>query len=154
MTHYLTPSGLDKLRRELEELKTIKRQEVISRIKVAREQGDLSENAEYADAKDEQGFIEGRILELESLINQAVVITTNGNGGDVVSLGSTVLVDCGGKQLRYTIVGSNEANPAQGLISNESPLGGAFLGKRVGDRVAVTVPKGALECVVIDVHHD
>lgn len=132
----------------------MKRQEVITRIKIAREQGDLSENAEYADAKDEQSFIEGRILELESLINKSVVINVERRERDVVGLGSTVVVDCGGKQLRYTIVGSNEANPAGGLISNESPLGGAFLGKRVGERILVTVPKGAMECVVIEVRHD
>lgn len=150
MNHYLTKDGLERLTRELAELKTVKRPEVISRIKVAREQGDLSENAEYADAKDEQSFIEGRILDLENLINKAEVIT-NGSGGDVVGLGATVVVDCGGRQVRYTIVGSKEANPGQGLISNESPLGGAFLGKRVGERIVVSVPKGEMECTIVAV---
>lgn len=151
MVHYLTKEGLERLRRELEEIKTVKRTEVINRIKTAREQGDLSENAEYADAKDEQSFIEGRILELESLINKAVVIDRNGVGGEEVSLGSTVVVDCAGRTFTYTIVGSNEANPTEGKISNESPLGRAFLGKRVGDRVTVSVPKGEMECGIIEV---
>ena len=151
MTHYLTREGLEKLKVELEELKTVKRQEVIHRITVAREQGDLSENAEYADAKDEQSFIEGKILELEALINRAVVIDGNGSNGGEVALGRTVVVDCGGRTLAYMIVGSNEANPAAGKISNESPLGCAFLGKRVGDRVTVTVPKGEMECMIVEI---
>jgi len=151
MNQYLTSDGLEKLNRELNELKMVKRPAVINRIKTAREQGDLSENAEYADAKDEQGFIEGRILELVNIINQAVIISSDGSPADVVSLGVTVLVDCGGKTFCYTIVGSNEANPTQGLISNESPLGRAFLGKRVGEKVSVTVPKGSMECTIVAV---
>lgn len=150
MNHYLTRDGLEKLKKELEELKTVKRQEVINRIKVAREQGDLSENAEYADAKDEQSFIEGRILDLESLANKAVIIDADATRHDIVSLGMTVTVDCGGRTLKYTIVGSNEADPAQGMISNESPLGRAFLGKRVGEKVQVMVPKGEMECMIVD----
>ncbi|TSC76947.1 MAG: transcription elongation factor GreA [Parcubacteria group bacterium Gr01-1014_31] len=150
MNPYLTREGLEKLKKELDELKSVKRQEVINRIKVAREQGDLSENAEYADAKDEQSFIEGRILELENLTNKAVIIDADVTHHDVVSLGMTVTVDCGGRTLRYTIVGSNEADPSQGMISNESPLGRAFLGKRVGEKVQVMVPKGEMECMIVD----
>lgn len=152
MNQYLTKEGMQKFQAELGELKTVKRPDVINRIKTAREQGDLSENAEYADAKDEQSFIEGRILELESIINRAVIIgEEERQATDTVALGTTVVVDCAGRMLTYTIVGSNEANPAQGLISNESPLGNAFLGKRVGERVTVNVPKGAMECMIVEV---
>ncbi len=152
MSEYLTRAGLARLQDELSALKTVKRREVINRIQTAREQGDLSENAEYADAKDEQGFIEGRIIELETIINQAVIIGADEpSSPDTVALGMTVVVDCAGRQLTYTIVGSNEANPAGGLISNQSPLGKAFVGKRVGERITVTVPKGAMECLIVEV---
>lgn len=150
MTNYLTREGLARITQELAELKTVKRHEVINRIKVAREQGDLSENAEYADAKDEQSFIEGRIIELETLVNKAIIIDAPSTRQDVVMVGHTIVVDCGGRTFQYTIVGSNEANPAQGMISNESPLGRAFLGKRVGEKVQVSVPKGEMECTVVD----
>lgn len=149
MSQYLTAEGLEKLKAELHELKTIKRPDVINRIRIAREQGDLSENAEYADAKDEQSFIEGRIIELESIINRAVIIGSADRVSDTVGVGATVEVDCGGRSLTYTIVGSNEANPTQGLISNESPLGRAFLGKRVGERITVAVPRGDMECTIV-----
>jgi len=151
MTHYITKEGLEKLKLELNELKTVKRHEVINRIKTAREQGDLSENAEYSDAKDEQSFIEGKILEIENLINKSIIIASNGNSTEMVTLGATVVVDCAGRNLKYTIVGSNEANPTEGLISNESPLGRAFLGKKVGETVVVSVPKGEMECHIVEI---
>ena len=146
MTHYITKEGLEKLKLELNELKTVKRHEVINRIKTAREQGDLSENAE-----DEQSFIEGKILEIENLINKSIIIASNGNSTEMVTLGATVVVDCAGRNLKYTIVGSNEANPTEGLISNESPLGRAFLGKKVGETVVVSVPKGEMECHIVEI---
>ncbi|MDD5109656.1 MAG: transcription elongation factor GreA [Patescibacteria group bacterium] len=154
MPHYISKEGLEKLKRELEELKTVKRPEVINRIKVAREQGDLTENAEYSDAKDEQSFIEGRIIEIENLINKSVLISANGGGSNgEVTVGVTVVVDCGGRQMRYTIVGSNEANPTGGLISNESPMGRAFLGKKVGEVAVVNVPKGEMACRIVEIVH-
>lgn len=145
MTHYLTRDGLEKLKKELTELKTVKRKAVIERIQAARELGDLSENAEYADAREEQSFMEGRIMELEKLINESEVINDNGGKNEEALIGSTIIVsiDCG-QEKQYTIVGSNEANPLKGLISNESPIGKAFLGKKVGDDVEVKTPMGSI----------
>ena len=152
MPHYLTQEGLEKLKKELEELKTVRRREVIDRIQAARELGDLSENAEYSDAKDEQSFIEGRIEELEALIKKAEIIDSNNHNG-AVSLGSTVKVVCNGdSEKEYKIVGSNEADPLKGLISNESPLGGAFLGKKVGETIEVEVPRGKMVCKIININ--
>lgn len=150
MKYYFTKEGLEKLKKEFQELKNVKRKEVIERIATAREMGDLSENAEYQDARDEQGFIEGRILELENIINKAEIIIEN-NQINFIQLGSTFIVDCDGIQKQYTIVGSNEAKPSSGLISNESPLGGAFLDKKVGDKVEVDVPKGKVMCAILKI---
>ena len=147
---YLTKDGLEKLKSELKELKTVKRKEIAGRIQDAKELGDLSENAEYAEAKDQQAFTEGRIVELENTIKNAQVISDENTGG-VVHIGSTIKLssDAGDKQ--YTIVGSNEANPPQGLISNESPLGQAFIGRKVGDTVEVKVPKGTVRYKILSV---
>ncbi|MFA6409971.1 MAG: transcription elongation factor GreA [Candidatus Buchananbacteria bacterium] len=149
-TTYITQNGLEKLKDELEYLKKAKMPEVIERIARARELGDLSENAEYQDAKDEQGFIAGRIAELEHLINKSEIIKENGGRG-VVSIGCTIKVMCGPSQQEYTIVGSNEADPAKGLISNESPIGRAFLGRKRGEKVMVKIPKGEMECEILDI---
>ncbi len=147
---YLSQEGFEKLKKELHELKTIKRKEIIERIETAKELGDLSENAEYADAKEEQSFIEGKIMELEEMVNNAVIIEKDQKSG-WVSIGSIIKIKSNGEEKEYTIVGSNEADPVHGKISNESPLGQAFLGKRVGDEVEVTVPKGIIKYRIIEI---
>ena len=146
---YVTQEGLEKLKKELQELKTVRRKEVAGRIERAKDMGDLSENAEYSEAKDEQGFIEGRIIELESMIPNAVIIEHIETG--CCSVGSTVRVSAAGKEKEYTIVGANEADPLAGRISNESPLGIAFLGKCAGDTVEVKVPSGKIVYSIISV---
>lgn len=149
-TNYLTKNGLKKLKEELENLKKNKMPDVIERISRAKELGDLSENAEYHDAKDEQGFIAGRIAGLENLISKSEVIKKNSNK-DIVSVGCTIKALCDGKEFEYTIIGSNEADPSKGLISNESPIGRAFLGAKKGDKVIVQVPKGEMECEILEI---
>ncbi|MDX9892970.1 MAG: transcription elongation factor GreA [Patescibacteria group bacterium] len=149
-TNYITKEGLEKLKEELEYLKKTKMPEVVERISRAKELGDLSENAEYHDAKDEQGFIAGRIAELENLVIKSLVIEESGSK-EVVSIGSTIKVKCDNHSFTYTIVGSNEANPAHGLISNESPIGRAFLGRKKGDKVTVKVPRGEMECHILEI---
>ncbi len=146
---YITKEGLERMKEELRELKTVKKREVAGRIERAKELGDLSENAEYADAKDEMAFIEGRILELGDYLNRAVVIE-RGTGG-AVQVGCTVTMRNGGAEKTYTIVGANEADPVKGLISNETPLARALLGKAVGDTVEVTVPAGKVTYTVMKV---
>ncbi|PIS41716.1 MAG: transcription elongation factor GreA [Candidatus Kerfeldbacteria bacterium CG08_land_8_20_14_0_20_42_7] len=137
----LTPEGHKKLLQELEVLRQ-KRKIISDRIEEAKELGDLSENAEYHEAKNDQAFTEGRIIEVESLLNNARVVNKSSKNHDIVQLGSTVIVSQNGKKLTYDIVGINEADPVDGKISNESPLGGMFLGKRKGDVVEVNTPKG------------
>ncbi len=139
--NYVTKDGLQKLKDELKELKTVKRKEIAWRIQEAKELGDLSENAEYVEAKTEQGFIEGRIIELENILKNVEVIPESA-GGDEVQVGSTVSFTTPQGERQYTIVGSNEANPAKGLISNESPLGQAFLGRKIKDSVEISLPSG------------
>jgi len=138
---YLSREGLAKLREELEEMVTVKRVEVAQRIHDAKEHGDLSENAEYEDAKNEQAFVEGRIQTLEALIKNATLIDEH-HSTDFVQIGSTVRVKSDDGTDSYTIVGSAEADPAQGKISNESPVGRALLGRKKGDRIVVQVPAG------------
>jgi len=149
-SHYVTQEGLDNLKKELTFLKVEKMPQIIERIARAKELGDLSENAEYQDAKDEQAFTAGRIAEIEEMIRKAEIIKKSSDA-EVVSLGDTIRVICDGTERQFTIVGSNEANPSQGLISNESPIGQAFLGARVGDKVTVSVPKGLMECQVLEI---
>lgn len=150
MTNYVTQEGLEKMRNELEELKTVKRPAVIKRIAEARELGDLSENGDYQDAKDEQGFIEGRIVELENLINKSEVIKKKESNGEV-ALGAKIIAECDGSQREFTIVGSNEANPSSGMISYESPIGMAFIGRKVGDIVEVEIPRGKMTCKILEI---
>ena len=138
---FITADGLKKLRDELHNLKTVKRREIAQRIQEAKELGDLSENAEYVEAKNEQAFVEGRIAELETAVKNAVIIQDVKSTGQV-RVGSKVTVRTDGKSMTYAIVGSNESDPGNGRISNESPLGQAFLGKKIGDNVEVTVPSG------------
>ena len=145
----LTPEGLRKLEEELEFLKTVKRKEVAERIKQSKEFGDLMENSEYEDAKNEQAFIEGRILTLEGMLRNAKVINNHDVRSDVVTIGSTVrLQDEAGEELNYTIVGSPEADPLHDRISNESPVGRALLGRRRGDRVTVKAPAGTIRYTI------
>lgn len=136
----LTKEGLEKLQKELGELKTVRRPAVVSRIQAAKELGDLSENAEYDDARNEQSFVEGRIQELEAMLKRAKVVDKTGNGE--VSMGSNVTVTNKGKVLTFEIVGSTEADPSSGKISQESPIGKALFGHKAGDQVEVVTPAG------------
>jgi transcription elongation factor GreA len=140
----LTPEGLEKLKDELEVLSTARRREVAERIKEAREFGDISENSEYDDAKNEQAMLESRIAQLQDKLRMATVIDSNELSTEVVQVGSVVHVkdEKTGKSVKYTIVGSAEANPEQSKLSNESPVGRALLGHKRGDVVAVQVPRG------------
>lgn len=142
--YLLTQEGLVKLNDELKVLVTEKRKDVIERIREAAAHGDLSENADYAQAREEQSFIEGRIQEIEDMIKNAEIITHSTQTSNV-SIGSTVVVKVGGEERSYSIVGSNEANPGAGKISNESVVGKALLGKKVGDKVTVTTAVGDKE---------
>ena len=137
----LTAEGAQKLEEQLEYLKTVARKEIAQQIKVAREFGDLSENAEYDEAKNEQARIEGEIVELEKKLRGATVIDESTLDRSVVHIGAAVdLKDQAGKKFQFTIVGSTEADPLKGRISNESPVGAALLGHHKGDRVEVTTP--------------
>lgn len=147
----ITKEGLAKLEAELQHLVTVRRVEVAQKIKRAREMGGTENNAEYEDAKNEQSFVEGRILMLENIIKNAMIIESPAVPG-VVELGDKVLVqNQDGKIEQYTIVGSTEANPIEGKISNESPVGKALLGKKIGDQVDVQTPAGVLKLLIMDV---
>jgi transcription elongation factor GreA len=149
-TQYISQEGLEKLRGELEELINVRRQEIAQRIHDAKEHGDLAENAEYEDAKNEQAFVEGQIQRLEGLVKNAILIDGN-HGTDHVQIGSTVRVDGSDGAEKFMIVGSTEASPAEGRISNESPVGRALLGKRKGDQVVVHVPAGDFTYKIIEI---
>ena len=140
----ITPEGLEKLREELDFLQTEKRREVADRIKAAREFGDIAENSEYDDAKNEQAMLEARIASLEEKLRSASVIDAKDLSKDVVRVGSVVNVkdEGSGKSLQYTIVGSTEANPGENKLSNESPVGKALLGNKRNDIVDVSLPNG------------
>lgn len=138
---YLSREGLEKLKRELDELVNVRRPEIATRIHDAKEHGDITENAEYEDAKNEQAFIEGRIQALTSLIKNAVIIEEK-HSTTHVQIGSTVRLKGDDGTETYTIVGSTEAAPLEGRISNESPVGRALLGRKKGDRITVSVPAG------------
>jgi len=148
----ITPEGLAKLEAELEFLRTVRRREVAERIQRAKEMGGTENNAEYDNAKDEQAFVEGRILTLENMVKQATIIPPDHQSSDRVGLGCTVTVrNQDGQVEHYTIVGSAEANPNDGKISNESPVGRALLGQRVGDEVQVVVPAGTLRLRILEI---
>jgi transcription elongation factor GreA len=147
---YLTAEGLDKLKAELKHLVTVERPRVAQRIHEAKLDGDISENAEYEDAKQEQSFLEGRIATLEAQLKNAEVIA-HGNG-DRVGIGSTVVIKGREGEDKFTIVGSAEAAPREGRISNESPVGIALMGKRKGDKVTVQAPAGALDYTIVSVN--
>jgi transcription elongation factor GreA len=143
----LTRDGLKKLEDELDELKTVHRREVNERIRQAKEFGDISENAEYEDAKQEQAFVEGRVLKLESMIRNARIIDASDFVADHVHLGATVKVKelVSGRSHEFTIVGSAEADPKNARLSNESPVGAALMGHKNGETVDVTTPRGAMK---------
>ncbi|RME08677.1 MAG: transcription elongation factor GreA [Anaerolineae bacterium] len=149
---YLTPEGAEELRQELARLKGPVRAELARRLKAAIEMGDLSENAEYIATKEEQGFVEGRIQELEHILRNAVIIENNGKR-DVVDLGATVTIQEVGypEQEVYAIVGRQEADPTRGRISNESPIGQALMGRKIGDVVTVETPAGELQLKILKI---
>ena len=148
--NYVTKNGLVELKNELDHLKKVKRKEVSGRIRKALEEGDISESGEYSEAKDEQAFVEGRIAELSERIKNAAVIK-KGRKVSKAEVGSTVMVKTDGQKSVYTIMGSSEVNPAEGKISNESPLGKAFLGHEAGEEVTVETPKGVTKFKILAV---
>lgn len=146
----ISQEGYDKLKAELELLQTVKRREIADRIQRAKDMGDLSENAEYSEAKDAQAFNEGRIAELSQMLKNLTVVE-NGGQRDEVGMGSTVIAESGGQKKEFLIVSFNEADPASGKISNESPLGHSFIGKKAGDTVTVTTPRGDMEYKILNI---
>ncbi len=149
----LTSEGYEKLKQEIEYLSNDKRREVADRIRVAREFGDIAENSEYDDAKNEQALLEHRIAQLEERLRNARVISKKEISSDVVSIGSRVrLRDVDAKEtIEYHIVGSAEANPSENKLSNESPVGRAIMGRKKGEVVEVTAPRGALKFKILDI---
>ena len=149
----LTPEGYEKLKQEIEYLSTKRRREVADRIRVAREFGDIQENAEYDDAKNEQALLEHRIATLEERLRNARVIDKKDVAKDVVSIGSKVrLRDLDAKQtVEYRIVGSAEANPAENKLSNESPVGKAIIGRKKGETVEVSAPRGSMKFKILEI---
>ena len=146
---YLTFEGLEKLKKELEYLKTVKRREIAQRLEKCLAFGDLTENAEYSEAKEAQAFLEGRILELEDLIRNAVIIDEKQK--DYVQISSTVLVSTDEKKEKFKIVGAEEANPLEGKISSDSPLGKALLNKSKGAIVEVDTPQGKIQYKILKI---
>jgi transcription elongation factor GreA len=152
----LTRDGLKKLEDELDELKTVHRREVNERIRQAKEFGDISENAEYEDAKQEQAFVEGRVLKLEAMIRNARVIDASDYVADEVHLGATIKVKetSSGRSHEFTIVGSAEADPKNARLSNESPVGRALMGRKKGETVDVTTPGGPMKYKIESINKD
>ena len=149
--HYLTKERLEDLKKELEELKTVKRIEISQQLKKAKELGDLSENAEYIEAREEKGRIEDRIADLEDIIKNSSIIKKS-KKQDEVAVGSTVDVLRGDKRMTLIIVGSHETQPENGQISNASPLGRALLGKKLGETVIIQTPGGKVEYTIEKIH--
>lgn len=149
----MTKEGKQKLENELDQLKAVKRKEVVERIKIARSFGDLSENSEYDSAKEEQAFVEGRITTLENMIRNAKIIEENELDSDNVSLGKSVtFVELpNGDEETYTIVGSAEADPFEGKISNDSPIARCLIGKTIGDEVTVQTPGGEMNVRIVSI---
>jgi len=150
MPQYLSEEGLEKHKQELEELK-FKRQEIAQRLEEAKALGDLSENQEYISAREAQAFNEGKILELEQLLREAVVVDKNNKKSNVVHIWSSLEVRANGKNYNFTIVGSEEADPSVGKISNESPLGKSFFGRKAGQRAEVETPSGKVSYKIISI---
>jgi transcription elongation factor GreA len=151
--HYLTVEGETRLRAELEELKGPGREALAKTLRSAIQMGDLSENADYIKAKEDQGFLEGRIQELEYVLSRATIIERNGEGYQSVDVGATVKVQEGDYPPEvYFVVGSKEADPKNGKISNESPIGKAIMGKKTGDLVVVETPAGELQLKILEIY--
>ena len=154
--YIMTYEGIKKLEDELEFLKTVKRRDITEKIKVALSFGDLSENAEYDEAKNEQAFVEGRILQLENMLKNADILDESEIHSDIINVGSVVKA----KDLEfgdieeYTVVGSAEADPINNKISNESPVGRGFMGKKVGDVIEVTVPDGVSKFEIVEIRRE
>ncbi|MBW6411161.1 transcription elongation factor GreA [Clostridium weizhouense] len=151
--YVMTYEGVKKLENELEYLKTVKRKEITEKIKVALGYGDLSENSEYDEAKNDQAFTEGKILQLENMLKNAVVVDESDIPNDIVAVGSKVKVKDYDfdEEVEYSIVGSAEADPMNFKISNESPVGKALVGKKIGDIVEVVVPDGVSKFEILDI---
>lgn len=147
---FITKEGLSELKTKLDVLKTVRRREIAEAIHTAKEQGDLSENAEYVSAKEEQRRLEEEIAELEAAIKHAKLIQKSSDLNHV-DLGDTVTLQCNGEEKTYIIVGSDEANPLEGRISNESPMGQALLGKQRGDMVNIPIPNGHKSCEIVKI---
>lgn len=149
---YISPQKLKELKKELEERKTVLRQQISQRIQEAQTQGDITENAEYTEAKEAQSFNEGRIMELENLIKNAVVVQGKPERKSTVQIGSQIVVkDKKRQKFEFTIVGSVDSNPIEGKISNESPLGQAFLDHKQGDEVEVLTPRGKIKYKIVKI---
>ena len=151
--YIMTYEGVKKLEDELEYLKSVKRKEITEKIKVALGYGDLSENSEYDEAKNEQAFVEGRIMQLENMLKNASIVDESDISTDVVSIGSKVKVKDFefDEEVDYVIVGSAESDPMNFRISNESPVGSAFMGKKVGDEIEVSVPGGVGKFKILEI---
>lgn len=145
---FITEEGYQKLQEELQYLKNVKRKEISGRIELAKSFGDLSENAEYTDARNEQSFVEGRIMELELLLKTATVIKQT-SGGSTIIMGSKIKIKMDGVTREFLIVGPQEADPVAGKVSYESPMGKSFLGKKVGDKFEIEVPKGKIKIEIV-----
>src|SRR3989344_1194535 len=148
---YFSREGLEKLKQELEHRTTVLRPEIATRIKEAKEQGDISENAEYDAAKEAQSMNEGRIEEIKNVLDNAVIITGGANTSGVVTVGSSIKVESKNGTQNFVIVGAAESDPKNGFISNESQLGKAFLGRKRGDEVEVKAPKGIVHYKILEI---
>jgi transcription elongation factor GreA len=147
---FITQEGLTKIKKELDVLRTTRRPDLIQRIKDAKELGDLSENADYHSAKEEQSFLEGRIMELESLVKNAVIVKKSKNN-DKVTIGSEVKIKNGNNTFKYTITGPNESDPLGGKISNESPLGQAIMDRKKNEEFTITTPNGETKYTILEI---
>ncbi len=149
---YLTAQGAARLREELAELTGPRRKDLARRLRIAIEQGDLSENADYTAAKEEQGFLEGRILELEATLKDAIIVEETDKAWETVDVGAHVTIQEDGEPPEtYQLVGVSEVDPQNGRISHESPIGKALMGARVGDKVAVETPAGAIHLKILEI---
>jgi transcription elongation factor GreA len=150
--NFLTPEGAERLKAELEELTSTKRSEIAARLRDAIRMGDLSENADYIMAKEDQAFLEGRIQELQNLLRTATIVTHDGLASEVVRVGARVMVQEKGQDPEtFMLVGAKEADPRAGKISNESPIGQALLGKRVGDTARAETPGGSIDFKILEI---
>ena len=150
--YLLTQEGADKMRTELEDMKTNQREELSKRLRFAIQQGDLSENADYHKAKEDQAFLEGKIKEYEEILAGVKIIEKNSNAHGIVDIGSWVTIQEGDyPEEKYQVVGAREANPREGRISNESPIGSALMGHKVGDKVTVETPGGNMKVKIVEV---